>query len=325
MIAFGPEAFVDEPVAQAEDLASYLEAWPVTWINVDGLGDEATLRELAGVFELHRLALEDVVSLGQRAKVEPYENCLFVVVRMPTPEQDEDTEQVSLFFGKKFLLTFQERRGDCFDGVRARILQGRQVMRSSGPDYLAYALIDAVVDAYFPELEKIREQLDQLDDEVLGNPQKNTVSKIHEIKHHLQALRRAIGPHREAINSLLRESADFVTAETSLHLRDCYDHMIRLTERVEIYREQCADLMSTYLTVVSNRMNEVMKVLTIIATIFIPLGFIAGLYGMNFDPGVSRLNMPELAWAWGYPYALGLMAALAGGMLWFFKRKGWFD
>lgn len=325
VIAYGPEGMIEEDVQRPAELAAYLEAWPVTWINVDGLGDEATLWALAEVFGLHRLALEDVVSPGQRPKVEAYDDCLFIVARMPAVNGHEETEQLGLFLGKSFVLTFQERPGDCFDGVRARIRQGSAVIRRSGPDYLAYALVDAVIDAYFPVLEQVHDELELLDEEVLESPQRDTVSKIHEAKHRLQALRRAIGPHREAINSLLRDSADFVRPETSIYLRDCYDHLIRLSERVEVYREQCADLLSIYLTIVSNRMNEVMKVLTIIATIFIPLSFIAGLYGMNFNPEISRWNMPELNWVLGYPFALAVMAGTAGVLVFYFWRKGWFD
>jgi magnesium transporter len=325
VIAYGPDEVTEQLVTQPAELAAYMDAWPVTWINVDGLGDEETLRTLGEHFGLHRLALEDVVSLGQRPKVEPYENCLFVVARMPAQGGSEDTEQLSLFLGEKFILTFQERSGDCLDGVRARIRQSKTVIRRSGPDYLAYALIDAVVDAYFPVLEQVGEELELLDDEVLESPQRDTVSKIHGVKHRLQALRRAIGPHREAINALLRDSADFVKPETAIYLRDCYDHLLRLSERVEVYREQCADLMSTYLTMVSNRMNEVMKVLTILATIFIPLSFVAGLYRMNFNPELSRWNMPELTWIFGYPFALTVMAVMTGGLVLFFWRKGWFD
>ncbi len=325
VIAYGPDGLAEEQVAETGQLSRYPAGWSVVWTNVDGLGDEATLRELGEHFGLHRLALEDVVSLGQRPKVEIYENCLFAVARMPVEEPSEETEQISLFLGEKFILTFQERSGDCFDGVRARIRQGRTAIRRSGPDYLAYALIDAVIDAYFPVVEQVGEELDLLDEEVLESPQRDTVSKIHGVKHRLQALRRAIGPHREVINALLRDSEDFIEPETAIHLRDCYDHLLRLSERVEVYREHCADLMSSYLTIVSNRMNEVMKVLTIIATIFIPLSFVAGLYGMNFNPEISRWNMPELNWFLGYPFALVVMALLAGGMVLFFWRKGWFD
>lgn len=326
VIGYGPDGVrEEEEVTAVGELQKYLDEWPVAWINVDGLGDEATLRALGELFGLHRLALEDVVSLGQRPKVEPYEDYLFVVARMPAQESSEETEQLSLFLGERFVLTFQELSGDCFDGVRARIRQGRAVIRRSGPDYLSYALIDSVVDAYFPLVEEVGEELERLDDEVLQSPQRDTVSKIHAAKHRLQALRRAIGPHREAINSLIRDSASFVTPETSIYLRDCYDHLLRLSERVDVYREQCADLMSTYMTMVSNRMNEVMKVLTIIATIFIPLSFVAGLYGMNFNPEVSPWNMPELDWVYGYPIALGVMAVLAGGMVLYFWRKGWFE
>ena len=325
VIAYGPDGLTEEPIDRVDELSRYLQEWPVTWINVDGLGDEQTLRALGELFGLHRLTLEDVVSHGQRPKVEAYDDYLFIVVRMPSQSSAYETEQLSLLLGDRFVLSFQEQSGDCFDGVRTRLRQGKAVIRRSGADYLTYALVDSVIDAYFPVLEQVGDDLERLDDEVLERPQRDTVSRIHAAKHHLQALRRGIGPHREAINALIRDSAEFVTPETTIYLRDCYDHLLRLFERVEVYREQCADLMNLYLTMVSNRMNEVMKVLTIIATIFIPLGFVAGLYGMNFNPEISGWNMPELGWTFGYPFALALMALLAGGMVLYFWRKGWFD
>jgi magnesium transporter len=293
------------------------------WVNVDGLGEEQVLLQLDEVFGLHRLALEDVVSAGQRPKVEAYETCLFVVARMPLATGGEETEQLSLFFGEGFLLSLQERQGDWFDAVRERIRHGRGLVRSGGSDYLAYALLDAVVDSYFPVVEHVRDEIEAVEDEVLSGPQAETVAKIHSAKRRLLALRRVIGPHREAINALLWDSTEFVKPETSVYLRDCYDHLLRLTERVEIYREQCSDLMSTYLSMVSNRMNEVMRVLTVMASIFIPLTFLAGIYGMNFNPDASPMNMPELNWRWGYPVFWAVIIAMAAGMVLYFRRKRW--
>lgn len=322
-LAYGPEGVSEKEMESLSELRPLLEAWPVVWVSVDGLGDERVLKQLGEVFDLHRLEIEDVVNSGQRPKVESYENHLFVVAKMPSPSGEEETEQLSLFLGEGFLLTLQERRGDWFDPVRERIRGGRGLARRAGSDYLAYALLDAVVDAYFPFVERLRDELEAVEDEVLSSPEAETVEKIHSIKRRLVALRRVIGPHREAINALLRDSSDFVTPQTSVYLRDCYDHLLRLTERVEIYREQCSDLMNTYLTMVSNRMNEVMRVLTVMASIFIPLTFLAGIYGMNFDPDASSMNMPELGWRWGYPAFWVAIVAIATGMIVYFRRKRW--
>ena len=322
-LAYGPDDLAEKEIQGPAELRPLLEAWPVVWVNVDGLGDERVLKELGEVFDLHRLALEDVVSSGQRPKVEPYDSHLFVVARVPLPTGEEETEQLSLFLGKGFLLSFQERPGDWSDSVRERIRGGRGLARRAGSDYLAYALLDAVVDAYFPFVERLGDEIEAVEDEVLSSPEAETVQKIHSIKRRLVALRRVIGPHREAINVLLRDSTEFVEPQTSVHLRDCYDHLLRLTERVEIYREHCSDLMNTYLTMVSNRMNEVMRVLTVMASIFIPLTFLAGIYGMNFDPDASPMNMPELGWRWGYPAFWVTIVAMAGGMILYFRRKRW--
>ena len=323
VFAYGPDAYEEREIANPSDLLPFLEKWPVVWVNVFGLGDEAVLRELGSVFDLHRLALEDVVSSGQRPKVEPYENFLFAVARMPLADGREKTEQLSIFLGHGFLLTLQEQPGDYFDGVRDRIRHGRGLIRKYGSDYLTYALLDAVVDAYFPVIEAVRDEFEILEAEVLESPEAGTVEKIHSVKQRLLALRRVISPHREAINALIRDSGDFVKPETSVYLRDCYDHLFRLTERVEIYREQCADLMSTYLSIVSNRMNEVMRTLTVMASIFIPLTFLAGIYGMNFNPDAGPLNMPELNWRWGYPVFWIAILAMAGGLILFFRRRHW--
>jgi magnesium transporter len=325
VFAYNGDDLLERRIDDIDEIEPLFDQWPMVWVNVSGLGDEATIRGLGELFELHRLTLEDVVSVGQRPKVEEYDEFVYVVARMAPEKGQVETEQLSLIFGSGFVLTFQEKVGDHFSGVRERLRHGKGQIRKAGSDYLTYALLDAVIDAYFHPLEEIRDEIEAVDDEILGASDEEALHKIYWIKHRLLALRRVVGPHREAINALIRDCGEFVTAETAVYLRDCYDHVLRLTELVEVYREQCADLMNTYLSMVSNRMNEVMKVLTIIATIFIPLGFIAGLYGMNFDPEVSPWNMPELSWPFGYPLAIGVMAALAGAMLFFFWRKGWFE
>lgn len=322
VIAYGPEGFAEDEI-QVDEIPRYLGAWPVVWINVDGLGSETILRSIGERFGLHRLALEDVVNLGQRAKVEAYDEDLFVVARSPGGGA-LPSEQVTMFLGNGFVLSFQERPGDSFDGVRERIRHGKGKIRKNGADYLIYALFDAIVDSYFPILEEISESLVALEEEVLTSPDRETVARVHEVKRRLLDLRRAISPHREALNTLIRDAGDQISEEAGLYFRDTYDHCMRIIEIVESQRDLCADLMATYLSLVSNRMNEVMKVLSIIGTVFIPLGFIAGLYGMNFDPGASPFNMPELGWYLGYPFALLLMGSIALGLLAYFWKRGWF-
>jgi magnesium transporter len=226
--------------------------------------------------------------------------------------------------GKGFVLTFAPEPVGCFEQVRERLRQGRGGrIRGAGADYLLYALLDAVVDSYFPVLESAGESLEQLEEIVMEGKDQNAPHLIHVMKGSLLSLRRDAWPHREMFATMIRDAEEMISPETGLYLRDCQDHTVQIIELIETYREVCSDLVNTHLSSMSNRMNEVMKVLTIIATIFIPLGFIAGLYGMNFNTETSVFNMPELSWAWGYPLCLGLMAAVAGGLLWFFKRKGW--
>ncbi len=323
LVAYGPEGLLEkEGLTLAEALAT-VGKWPVVWVNVDGLQDVETIRALGESFGLHRLAVEDVVNVGQRAKVEPYEDHVFVVAPMPSFDDRIAFEQLSLFVGKGWVLTFQERRGDSFDPVRERIRHGRGKIRHSGADYLAYAILDAVVDAGFPIVEKIGDLLDALEEEVLTDPQRATVAKIQRVRNDLLGFRRAEWPVRDAFATLLRGESPVFEAETLVYLRDCHDHAVRILDLVETYREVGSGLMDTYLSGLSHRMNEVMKVLTIIATVFMPLSFVAGIYGMNFDGEVSRWNMPELRWPFGYLFALGLMGISTAAMLLWFRRKGW--
>lgn len=323
LFGYGPEKFEEQEVADIETLRAYVNRWPVLWVNVDGLADLGLLESLGEAFGLHRLALEDVINLHQRPKIEDYEDHVFIVTRMLISADSPATEQISMFLGKGFLLTFQERRGDCFDLVRNRIRQHRGRIRSSGADYLAYSLLDAAVDGYFPALEVCGERLETLENRVMETHDTMRFVQIHDMKRDLLAFRRVIWPLREMVNALAREETPHVTDATRVYLRDCYDHTIQLMDLVETYREVASSLVDVYLSSASARMNEVMKVLTIIATIFIPLSFVASLYGMNFDPKVSPWNMPELGWYLGYPFALALMALIAGGLIWYFHRKGW--
>ena len=323
-IGFGPDGIAEQSVDDLATLPEFLERWPVTWVNVVGLGDAATIRRIGEVFSLHNLALEDVVSVHQRAKVEQYPEYLYIVMReFELAGSHLEGDQLSLFLGRRFVVTFQERPGDAFDPVRERLRQGKGRIRERGADYLAYALLDAVIDAYFPIVEFFGERLEGLEDEVILRPSRATISAIHEIRRELLTLRRACWPLREAISTCQREFGSFISDETRVYLRDCHDHTFQVMDLLESYRELGAGLMETYLSSVGNRTNEVMKVLTIIATIFIPLTFVAGLYGMNFKTEASPWNMPELSSRYGYPLCLLVMALIAGSLLLFFRRKGW--
>ncbi len=321
--AYRPEKVVEHEVDGVGALRELLGRWPVVWVNVDGLGDEATLRELGELFGMHRLALEDVVNVVQRPKVEPYDEHLFIISRMALAEQHHPTEQVSLVLGENYVLTFQERPGDCFEAVRERIRQGQGKLRRAGPDYLAYALLDAVVDSYFPALEQLHEQLERLEERIFAEPDEQTAAEVQRIKGDLRHLRRAAWPHRDAIGLMLREESRFITPATRVYLRDVVDHAQHVNDLLTTYYELGLDLMNAYLSSVSNRMNEVMKVLTVMAAIFIPLSFLAGIYGMNFDPTASPWNMPELATRYGYPVLLLVMALIGIGLLLYFRRRGW--
>ncbi len=323
VLAYDKERIVEERIENLDRLETLLGQWPVLWVNVVGLGDAATIARLGKIFGLHPLALEDVVNVHQRAKLEEYRDHLFLVARRVGLAERLETEQFSIFLGKNFVVVFQERPGDCFDPVRQRIRMDRGIVRAQGPDYLAYALLDAVIDSYFPVLEEYSEQMELLDEAVADHKPAETVGRIHELRTELLGLRRAIWPHRELVNALVRDPHPLVCDATRVYLRDCFDHTVQIIDMVETYREMCADLTDYAMMTAGNRLNEIMKVLTIIATIFIPLSFIVGLYGMNFRPESSPWNMPELQWYWGYPYALGLMAAVAAGLLAYFWHKGW--
>jgi magnesium transporter len=322
VVAYGPDRLVEETVQSPARLGELIERWPVTWINVDGLGDPSVVAEIGRLLDLHRLSLEDVTDVHQRAKVETYDHYLYIVARILQPCDRLETEQLSLFIGKKFVVTFQEMAGDHFDPVRRRLRDNKGHIRS-GADYLGYALLDAAIDAYFPILEQLGERLEEIEDEIVLRPARTLIAKIHAIKRDLLTLRRAVWPLREALTALIRDPTDLVGKDTRLYLRDCYDHAIQLIDLLENYRELGSSLTDAYLSSLGMKTNEVMKVLTIIATIFIPLSFIASLYGMNFNTEKSPYNMPELTWRFGYPFALGLMAATAGSLLLYFWRRGW--
>ena len=289
------------------------------WVDVQGLGDEALLRRLATLFNLHPLAVEDVVNVPQRPKTEPYKDFIFLVTRMIGVSDGEaiQNEQVSIFLGRNFVLTFQERPGDCFEPVRQRLRNPESRLRNSRPDYLAYALLDAVIDGYYPVIEQLGDRLAELEEESLERPSKNTLRETNKVRMTLLLMRRVLWPQRESINSLIKDQNELVTDNVRLFLRDTHAHCSQVADVVESYRELVSAVANTYLTVVSNRTNEVMKVLTIMASIFIPLTFMAGVYGMNFE------YMPELHFRYSYPLLWLAMLAVGGGMVYYFRRKGW--
>lgn len=323
IIAYGPEALIEKKAASLDDVRQLRGQYPVVWVNVDGLGDAQLILDLGDIFGLHDLALEDVVNTNQRAKVEEYEDHLFFIVRMLMSERPQDNEQLAMFLGSDYLLTFQETSGDCLQPVRERIRQGKGRIRKVGPDYLCYALIDGVIDFQFPVLEKHGEILEGLESHVVENPRSKHVGALHELKHDLLLLRRIIWQHREMLSELNRDEHPLIAADSRPFLRDTYDHTIQLLDIVETYREIASGLRDVYISSISARLNEIIKVLTIITTVFMPLTFIAGVYGMNFDRQASPLNMPELGWHYGYPFSLALMAGSAVLMLYFFWRNGW--
>ncbi|MBN1585940.1 MAG: magnesium/cobalt transporter CorA [Candidatus Omnitrophica bacterium] len=314
----------EREIQDVSELSSFRDSNTVTWIDVQGLGDVELIGRLGEIFGLHRLALEDAVHTGQRAKVESYDDHLFIIARMILLREHLETEQVSFFLGPNWVLTFQEKPGDVFEPVRQRIRGGRGKIRTGGTDYLTYALLDAIVDHYFPVLEAYGDQLAGLEERVVSSPDYGVLMQIYALKRDLLSLRRAIWPAREAFNSLVRDESELIQKETVTFLRDCYDHAVQVIDLVENYRELSTGLMDAYLSGVSNRMNEVMKVLTVIATIFIPLTFVAGIYGMNFNPERSPWNMPELNAYFGYPLAILGMLGIGIGLVVFFRKKQWF-
>ncbi|MGD9722351.1 MAG: magnesium/cobalt transporter CorA [Pirellulales bacterium] len=326
VMAFGPDQCTEHTLCAPADydlLPKLVEQFPVTWVNVEGLGDADVVSRLGKIFNLHALALEDVLNTHQRSKIELYGEHLFIVVRMLEGTERLESDQLGMFLGKRFIVTFQHTVGDCLDPLRERIRHGRGIVRTSGPDYLAYAVIDAVVDSYFPILETFGEQIETLEDAIIADEDGDLIARIHDVKSKLLLVRRAVWPLREALNVLVRDPIPLVHPDTRIYLRDCADHTFQIMDLVDTYRELTSDLMGLYHSSLSNRMNEIMQVLTVIATIFIPLTFIVGVYGMNFNTGISPWNMPELNWYWGYPIIWVIMLVVTAALMLLFHRKGW--
>lgn len=311
-------------VETVDELAAAFNEDEVTWVDIQGFGDRSIMKKIGTIFGLHLLLLEDVVNVPQRPKTEAYDDQLLVVVRMVQMGEDKrngepvvDMEQVSIVIAKNYLITFQEKPGDILDSVRNRLLANKGIIRKRGPDYLGYVIADTIIDAYYPVLEAVGNHLESLESVVIENPSPTVLGELNRLKNQLINLRRAIWPQREALNKLVRGDHKLISAEVGIYLRDTYDHCIQTSEVAEMYREMVSGLMNTYLSSVANRTNEVMKVLTIMASIFIPLTFMAGIYGMNFE------NMPELRYEHSYTILWIAMGTVALGMLLYFHRKGW--
>lgn len=312
------------------DLPSDCNDGKFRWIELNGLGDVAVVKALGEKYDLHPLALEDTLNIGQRPKMEMYDQHVFLIAQMVYRDGGSKlcTEQVSMFLSKTFLLTVQEEAAmDVFTPVRERLRIGRGFIRTLGPDYLAYALLDSIIDHMFPMLEAIGDGIEELEDEIIARPTKDAAHRLHEYKRMLMQLRRFTWPERDVISALLHDESGHVSKDTKVFLRDCYDHTVQIMELIESYRDLLSGLMDMYHSSLSLRTNEIMRVLTVISSIFIPLTFVAGVYGMNFarevDGKLLPLNMPELYWPHGYLGCLAIMAAIAIGLLVFFRRKGW--
>jgi magnesium transporter len=325
--AYGPDGVEEREVAGLDEFSALRSQWPVVWLNCDRTDDGAVMAALKDQLGLHPLALEDVASGHQRSKVEEFDDNLFVVLRGPAPSWHDGadilTEQYSLFIGDGWLISFLPPESLPVRAVNRRIRDGGPRLRRSGADYLGYALIDTIIDSYFPVLEELGDRLVAFEERIVHGSRRVRPGEIYAIKRRLTELGAVIGPLRTVITFLAHEELDQVTAATAPFLRDGLDHALRLQEEIDRHRELCTSLMDLDLALAGQRLNEVMKVLTIIATIFIPLSFVAGLYGMNFDPEASRWNMPELNWRYGYPFALGVMLLIVVALLFFFRHKGW--
>lgn len=317
-ISYGPDGVEEIREPSIDALPEILSRREMTWVDIRGLGNVRRIQAIAELFGLHRLAVEDIFNVPQRPKLEPFDNCFFFVTR--TPDGDPETarlRQIAVIFAKTWAITIQETEHDCFESIKTRLRAGKGLLRKEGGDYLAYAALDVAVDHYFPLLEEMGERLAELEDEALEDPRKSTLRRTNRIRGSLLRLRRVLWPQREALNALAASENEMLGEATRLHLRDVQDHVRQAAEVVDSYREIVAGISSTWLSSVGNRTNDVMKVLTIMASIFIPLNFLAAVYGMNFD------HMPELHFPNGYFVLIGVMIAAAAAMVGFFYRKGW--
>jgi len=320
IIDYDEDQFQEKEAKAVEECFPFRDKPTVTWINIDGIHQVEVMEKIGTHFGIHPLILEDIMNTGQRPKMEDFEDYIFVVVKMIYYDDKDNeirTEQLSVILGSNFVISFQEKEGDVFDPVRERIRNGKGRIRKMKPDYLAYALVDTIVDHYFVVLEKLGENIEDMEEELVTNPTPETLQTIHTLKRELIFLRKSVWPLREVINVLERGESSLINESTGIYLRDVYDHTIQVIDTIETFRDMVSGMLDIYLSSISNKMNEVMKVLTIIATIFIPLTFVAGIYGMNFK------YIPELEWHWGYFAVLSLMVLTVSWMVLYFRKKRW--
>jgi magnesium transporter len=312
--------FQEKEIKTIEECLLFKDKPTVTWIDIDGLHQIEILEKIGECYGLHPLVLEDILNTDQRPKMEDYGDYIYIVLKMLDQGNKSNeivTEQISLILGPNFVFSFQEKEGDVFDPIRERIRNGKGRIRKMGGDYLAYALLDSIVDNYFIILEKLSEKIEYLEEKLITRPTPETLQTIHHLKREMIFLRKAIWPLREVIGGLERNESSLIKESTKIYLRDIYDHTIQTIDTIETFRDMVSGMLDIYLSSVSNRLNSVMKVLTIIATIFMPLTFLAGIYGMNFK------YMPELTWRWGYPVLWLIMIGIGIFMLAYFKKKNW--
>jgi magnesium transporter len=323
LISIADDSVEEETGVDLKRVAEAVKSGRRVWIDVVGLADLLLVSQLGDLFGLNSLALEDITNTSQRPKVDVFDEHPLIVVHMFDGKSVSSKEQVSIVFGESYVLTFQERPGDCLDPVRKRLSMAAGRIRSRGSGYLVYAILDTILDAYFPLLEQIGEELEDIEDRVTRDPVVGDVSRLHELRRELLVIKRALWPTRELLSTLAREELALIPGNVVQYLRDTYDHAVQLIDIVETYRELTTGLHDLYLSSLSTRMNEVMKVLTIVATIFIPLTFLAGVWGMNFNPESSPWNMPELNWYFGYPAALIMMVLIGVFLVAYFRWKRW--
>lgn len=317
---YDKDTLEEKELSNIEEAFEYKTSQPVTWININGLNHTDAIEKIGKHYSIHPLILEDIANTQQRPKIDEYEDYLFVVLKMLYFDKDEKLciEHISFVLGKNYVVSFQESSGDVFDGIRERLRTGKGRVRSMGSDYLLYVLMDAAVDNYFNLIEVMGDKIEELEDTLFEKKPNDTITyEIQDLKREILKIRRAVFPLREVVNRIEKSDNPLISEKTQHYLRDLYDHIIQVSENVDIYREMIWGLMDMYMTTISNKMNEVMKVLTIMATIFIPLTFIAGIYGMNFE------NIPELKFKYGYHVLWGVMLVIFVGMLYYFKRRKW--
>lgn len=326
IIDYNEKKLQEKTVDKIEECFSYKETPSVSWINIDGIHDTEIIKKIGDCYNIHPLVLEDIANTTQRPKFEDFDDYIFLIIKMlfyNDQTNEIKSEQVSLILGPNYVMSFQETEGDIFDPVRERIRSGKGRIRNMKADYLCYALLDVLVDNYFTILEKVGERIESMEAELVVEPTQKTLQDIYHLKREMIILRKSVWPLREVVNSLDRSESDIIKKSTFIYLRDVYDHTIQVIDTIETFRDMLSGLLDLYLSSISNKMNQIMKVLTIIATIFIPLTFIAGIYGMNFDPGASPFNMPELGWYWGYLFVWAIMLILIILMIAYFKFKKW--